>query len=68
MTDHDREDPRAFADQANEAPPGFIKEMWYLLVSGRRWWLAPIVVGLLIYGLLIVLSSTGAAPFIYTLF
>ena len=68
MTDHDRDDPRAFATQANEAPPGFIQEVWYLLVSGRRWWLVPIVVGLLVYGLLIVLSSTGAAPFIYTLF
>ena len=36
--------------------------------SSKKWWLAPMVVVLLVLGLLFVLSGTVAAPFIYTLF
>lgn len=33
------------------------------------WWLLPIVVVLLVFGILIVVgSATGVGPFIYTLF
>jgi len=34
----------------------------------KKWWLVPIIAVLLIFGLLILLSSTGVAPFIYTVF
>ena len=34
----------------------------------RKWWIIPIVGILLILGGLITLASTGAAPFVYTLF
>lgn len=40
---------------------GFLKE-------SKKWWLVPLVVVMLILALLIFLSSTGVAPFIYTLF
>jgi hypothetical protein len=43
-------------------------EFWHFLRRTRKWWLAPILVVLLALGVLIVLSSTAAAPFIYTLF
>jgi hypothetical protein len=36
--------------------------------SSKKWWLMPMVAVLLVLGLLFVLSSTVAAPFIYTLF
>ena len=62
------EEEKKFADLADEAPQGFFKEVWYLLVSDRRWWLAPIVIAMLILGALVMLSGTGVAPFIYTLF
>ena len=39
----------------------FIKE-------NKAWWMIPILVVLGLVGLLVILSSTGAAPFIYTLF
>jgi hypothetical protein len=32
----------------------------------KKWWLLPIVIVLFLFGLLIFLSGTGAAPFIYT--
>lgn len=34
----------------------------------KKWWLTPIIVVLLGVGLLVTLTSTGAAPFIYSLF
>ena len=47
---------------------GVLAEFWYFLGHSKKWWLLPIVVILVVFGLLVFLSSTGAAPFIYTLF
>jgi hypothetical protein len=60
--------PDAFARQAEEASPGFLRELADFLVYNKAWWLTPIIVVLLLVGLLIVLGSTGLAPFIYPLF
>jgi Family of unknown function (DUF5989) len=57
-----------FADLAEASAPGLVREFFDFLRHNRKWWLAPIVVVLLLVGLLVVLGSTGAAPFIYTLF
>jgi fluoride ion exporter CrcB/FEX len=46
----------------------FVEELWALLRKQRKYWLIPIVVVLLFFGLLVVLSGTAVAPFIYTLF
>jgi hypothetical protein len=43
-------------------------EFWYFLSQTKKWWLLPIVVILLAFGVLVALSGTAAAPFIYTLF
>jgi uncharacterized protein DUF5989 len=45
-----------------------VGEFWYFLKQYRQWWLLPILIVLLLLGLVMVLSSTAAAPFIYTLF
>ncbi len=47
---------------------GFLREFWGFLRQNKKWWLLPILIMLLVLGLLIVLSGTGLAPFIYTLF
>ena len=47
---------------------GFATEFWNFLRQSKKWWLLPIVVILAVFGLLMVLSGTAAAPFIYTLF
>jgi Family of unknown function (DUF5989) len=46
--------------------PGLLGEFWEFLRHNKKWWLLPILITLLILGLLVVLSGTGAAPFIYT--
>jgi len=46
-----------------------IKEFWAFLRVRKKWWLAPIVIVLVLLGALIVLTEGSAlAPFIYTLF
>ena len=47
----------------------FIKDMWGFMRERKKFWLAPIIVIMLLLGGLIVLAEGSAvAPFIYTLF
>jgi hypothetical protein len=46
-----------------------INEFWQFLRVRKKWWLAPIIIVLLLLGILIFLSQGSAvAPVIYTLF
>jgi hypothetical protein len=46
-----------------------IKEFWDFMRVRKKWWLAPIVVFLMVLGgLLIFAKSSALAPFIYSLF
>ena len=46
-----------------------LREFWSFLRVRKKWWLAPIVLMLLLLGLVLVLTEGSAvAPFIYTLF
>jgi len=47
---------------------GIVSEFWHFLSHTKKWWLLPIIVILLAFGVLVFLSGTAAAPFIYTLF
>jgi hypothetical protein len=53
---------------AQEGRGGFLREIWGFMKENKKWWLLPLVVALLVLGLLVLLSGTGLAPFIYTLF
>jgi len=45
-----------------------IAEFWAFLRENKKWWLLPILIVFLLLGGLILLQTTGLAPFIYTLF
>lgn len=46
-----------------------LKDLWGFMKARKKFWLAPIIVMLLLLGSLIVLTQGSAvAPFIYTLF
>ena len=47
---------------------GLLGELWGFLNTTKKWWLLPIIVVIVLFGLLVFLSGTGVAPFIYTLF
>jgi hypothetical protein len=66
MTPHTpSEFEKAAADARAES---LASEFWAFLAQNKKWWLLPIVIVMLLLGVLFVLSSTAAAPFIYTLF
>lgn len=46
-----------------------VKEFWSFLRVRKKWWLAPIVILLVLLGALIVFTQGSAlAPFVYALF
>jgi hypothetical protein len=46
-----------------------VRELWAYMRVRKRWWLAPILVVLLLLGALLVFAQGSAlAPFIYTIF
>jgi len=51
------------------ANAGIMGEVLVFLWKRKLWWLIPMVVTLLLFGLLLVFASaSGVGPFIYTLF
>ncbi len=66
-SDDDRQS-REFERQAETSPPGIVREFFDFLVHNKKWWLTPIVVVLLLLGVLVFLSGSGLAPFIYAIF
>ena len=46
-----------------------LKDLWLFLRTRKKFWLAPIIIVMLLLGILIVLAQGSAvAPFVYTLF
>jgi hypothetical protein len=46
-----------------------LKDLWGFMKARKKFWLAPIILVLLLLGMLIVVAQGSAvAPFIYTLF
>lgn len=48
--------------------PGFFADLWDFLKTSRKWWMLPLIGAFILLGVILVLSQTAAAPFIYTLF
>jgi len=47
----------------------FLRDLWLFMKERKKFWLAPLIIVLLLFGILIVLGGGSAlAPFIYTLF
>ena len=65
MSDPEESD---FVAQAAERRTGLVAEFWAFLRENKKWWLAPIVISMLLLGALVMLGGSAAAPFIYTLF
>lgn len=63
-----RPESQAFEAASREPTPSLAAEFWQFLCHNKKWWLLPIVLVLLIFGVLIFLAGTGAAPAIYTFF
>lgn len=58
----------AFEAAGVEKDAGLVREFLAMMKENRKYWLIPLLIALLAFGVLVILSSTAAAPFIYTLF
>jgi Family of unknown function (DUF5989) len=64
----DPENKSEFEQAGEDRPPTLVQEFMQFIVENKKWWMIPILLSFGLIGLLVILSSTGAAPFIYTLF
>ena len=47
----------------------FLSDLWKFLKARKKFWLVPMIIVLLLFGVLIVIGGASqVAPFIYTLF
>jgi hypothetical protein len=53
---------------AEHRSPSLVREFFGFLRQNKKWWLLPILIALLLFGALLLLSTTVFAPFIYPLF
>ena len=60
--------PPSLDDFAGAAQPSLAVELFDFLKHNKKWWLLPILLMLGLFGVLMALAATGAAPFIYTMF
>ncbi|HEY7502699.1 MAG TPA: DUF5989 family protein [Gemmatimonadales bacterium] len=51
------------------ARSGLVSELWAYMRVRKKWWLAPILIVMLLVGALLIFAQGSAlAPFIYTIF
>ena len=60
--------PSSFETMADQPEPGILAELYDFLKHNKKWWLVPILLVMGLFGVLMALAATGAAPFIYTMF
>jgi hypothetical protein len=61
-------DAKGFEEAARSGRIGLVAEFRDFLKHNKKWWLGPIILILLLLAVLVILSGTAVAPFIYTLF
>ena len=64
-----KNEPEKSLEELNEQPAmPLYREFLLFLRQNKKWWLIPILLVLALMGLLVALSGSAAAPFIYPLF
>ena len=62
-------DTRGNFEQAGEEEAASLwGDLFRMVKENKKYWMVPLILLVLGLGVLIILGSTGAAPFIYTLF
>ena len=68
MSEEESADNDFAAQAAEEGRSSLVGEFVEFLGQNKKWWLAPIIISIVLLGALVMLGGTAAAPFIYTLF
>jgi len=67
MNDEDSEFTNDFEKAVGKPRISFFREVLIFLGQNKKWWLLPIIIVFVIFGVLLIFSA-GADPFIYSLF
>ena len=61
------EDPKTNFEELNDkvSGGGFFNEFVLLIKHNKKWWITPIIICLLLFGILIIYSGHSALPFLY---
>ena len=62
------ENKNEFEKSGEQAETTLVGEFLDMLKHNKKFWLLPLIGGLLVIGAVIVLGGTAVAPFIYSLF
>lgn len=57
-----------FLAESTARRSGIIVEFLQFLSYNKKWWLLPVLIMFLLFGLLLTLGSSAVAPFIYPIF
>ena len=57
-----------FEKSGEEKATSLFREFMEMLKQNKKYWLIPLILILVLFGVIVILGSTAAAPFIYTLF
>jgi hypothetical protein len=68
MLESPKTEQNDFERIGEEKQPSLVGEFVSFIWENKAWWMIPILLVFGLIGILVLLSSTGAAPFIYTLF
>ncbi len=60
--------PKTFQQAGDQKPVSLGREVFEMLRHNKKYWMVPIIVILGLFAALLILGTTSAAPFIYTLF
>lgn len=61
-------DANEFEKLGDEQEMSILRECWAFIAENKKWWLLPMMIVLGLVSVLILLTSTGAGPFVYALF
>ena len=71
-TDKDSDNPAQNCDTdgdfeklSRRSQPGFLSEFWLFFRSTKKWWLWPILIGILIISIFVLVGNSPLAPFFY---
>jgi len=67
-TEKNRPGSTEFVAASQKARSNILSDFFSFLAHNKKWWMIPILICLLLFGLLLVLGGSSLAPFIYPLF
>lgn len=66
--DSQQDEREAFLSAGERERSSGLGEMVHMVRSTRKWWMLPLILVIVVLGLALLITSTGAGPLLYTIF